>query len=283
MERYTGQSRAARLQGKPWNDSALSVPPEIFTVPGMLWHQEKRMLYYLAASYYAGEGVIADMGSFLGGSTICFARGLRQRGWTKRSIHSYDLFKLGEFEREQYFPQNPPEGLKTRQIFECNVEGFGDLIAVHEGDVLGFIAAEAIEILFVDIAKSYKVFDHLVASFFPALIPGKSLVILQDYLSGNTGPWHHIMMEKLSNYFEYVVDADRGSVIFLLKERIPDEVISECQWNAIPMAEKLELMQRAIDKQDTDEKKQLLVQNQTILLDGKDLDWGMHYHKLSPV
>jgi hypothetical protein len=253
----------------------------IFAVPGMLWTQEKRMLYYLARHEYSGEGVIADMGAFLGGSTICFAAGLRDRSLTSPVIHSFDLFKLGEWERQKYFPDNPPPGDRTRGIFEEHLKDYLGLITVHEGDVLGFPWDDTpIDILFIDIAKSYKVFDHLLLNYFPALVPSRSLIIMQDYLSPQTGPWHHIVMEKLSDYCEYVVDCDAASVVFLLRREIPQEVLEQSRWMEIPMDEKLELMDRAIEKLDTDAKKDFLRSNREILLQGRDQEWGMHYHSL---
>lgn len=35
----------------------------------MLWYPKRRMLYYLARQDFAGVGVIADMGTYLGSST----------------------------------------------------------------------------------------------------------------------------------------------------------------------------------------------------------------------
>jgi hypothetical protein len=275
-------ARIAHLKTKPWNNRDFSVPEEIFAVPGMLSNQEKRMLYYLARDEYSGEGVIVDMGSFLGGSTICFAAGLRARSFARPVIHAYDLFKLGESERQRdFFPENAPPDLRTRAIFDQYLEDYLGLITVHEGDVLTFPWDDGpIEILFVDIAKSYKVMDHLLMCYFPALVPSKSLIVVQDYLWGTSGPWHHIVMEKLSDYCEYVVDTDINSVVFLLKRGIPREVLSQCRWMEIPMEEKVRLMESAIEKLDTDEKKQLLIESQELLLQGKDRYWGMHYHDL---
>jgi hypothetical protein len=122
--------------------------------------------------------------------------------------------------------------------------------------------------------------DHLLMCYFPALVPSKSLIVVQDYLWGTSGPWHHIVMEKLSDYCEYVVDTDINSVVFLLKRGIPREVLSQCRWMEIPMEEKVRLMESAIEKLDTDEKKQLLIESQELLLQGKDRYWGMHYHDL---
>src|SRR3712207_6643352 len=125
--------RIAYLRTKPWNSRDFAAPEEIFTVPGMLSHQAKRMLYYLARNHYSGEGAILDMGSFLGGSTICFAAGLRQRALSTPVIHSYDLFKLGESERRRFFPDSPPPDLKTRSLFDHYLRDHLGLIVVHEG------------------------------------------------------------------------------------------------------------------------------------------------------
>ena len=272
--------RLAALRAKPWARGDFSVPPEIEQVPGMLSYYEKRMLYYLARHDFAGEGAIADMGTYLGSSTMCFASALRERGFDRPIIHSYDLFKLGEFGAEmREFPGDPPADMRTRGVFEENLRDHLDLIQVHEGDVLAETwGDEPIEILFVDIAKSHKVLDHLLLTFFPALIPSRSLVIMQDYLWGTAGPWHHVVMEKLAGHFEYVADTDVASVVFLLTSQIPRATLEACQYMSIPHDQKLALMDRAIEKLDTDEKRQFLIENRELLVSGKDEKWGLHYH-----
>jgi predicted O-methyltransferase YrrM len=281
MSTHAIAERISRLKTKPWNDKGFSIPEEVSGVPGMLSGQEKRMLYYLARNEFTGEGDIADMGSFLGGSTICFAAGLGGRSFGRPVIHSYDLFRLGESERKRYFPENPPPDGRTRALFDDYLSDYLQFIEVHEGDVLKFAwNAGPIEILFIDVAKSYKVCDHILESYFPALIPSKSLVIVQDYLWGSTGPWHHVVMEKLSDYCEYLVDTDINSVVFFVKEAIPEHVLRQCRWLEIPMDEKLRLMESAIGRANTEEKKRFLQENRELLVTGKDLTWGLHYHSL---
>jgi hypothetical protein len=273
--------RGQTLKSKPWNSKGFVVPPEGFAVPGMLSHQERRMLYYLARHDFIGAGVIADMGTYLGSSTMCFAAGLRERSVDRPLLHTFDLFKLGDFGAEiREFPGDPPGDLRTRDVFEENLREYLDLIVVHEGDILAESwADEPIELLFVDIAKSYKVLDHLLLTFFPALIPTRSLIVLQDYLWGTSGPWHHIVMEKLSDYFEYVVDTDIASAVFLLKREIPRSVLEGCLYMEIPRDEKVQLMDKAIEKLDTPEKRRYLIENRELLLSGKDEYWGLHYHE----
>ncbi len=269
------------IKTKPWLANDFVVPKEVLSFTGMLSYQEKRMLYYLTLEWYSGQGAIADMGCFLGGSTICFAAALRQRGFTQPVIHSYDLFKLGEFERQKYFPDTPPNDLRTRAIFDENLRDYLDLINVHDGDVLDFPwSGGPIELLFIDIAKSYKVFDYILLHYFPSLTPMKSLLVMQDYLWGTGGPWHHVVMEKLSEYFSYQFDTEIASVVFRLEKDIPRHVLEQCLWITISPEEKIRLMDSAIEKLDTPQKKAYLMESKQLLVDGKDAFWGMHYHKL---
>lgn len=247
----------------------------------MLTYWEKRMLYWTALNGYEAHGAILDQGAFLGGSTMCFASALRNRGFASPLIHSYDLFRLGPFELERWFSEGAPPGNITRPLYEANLAGFRDLVEVHEGDLLHVDwRGDPIEILFVDIAKSYLVWDHIVRHFFPSLIAGKSLLILQDYLFGGTGPWHHVVMEKLGDQFEYVSDTNVNSMLFAYTGGLTTEVIEAAMWDRIPFEEKVELMDRAIERADTPEKREILEGPKRNLLDGTHQRMGAAYHTL---
>lgn len=275
-----GDRAVQDLREKPFRRGVNAAPPEVLDVPGMLSWEEKQLLYYVARHHFTGEGVILDLGTFLGGSAMCFASGVRQQGLSGQLIHSYDVFKLGTGASQRYFPEGAPPDLRTRHKFDEHLGNYLDLIVVHEGDVLAETWDDApVEIMFVDVAKSYRTMDHLLSTFFPALIPGRSLIIVQDYLWGTTGPWHHVVMEKLSDYVEYVVDTEINSVVFLLRESIPEAVLRDCRWGSMEQSEKLRLMDQAIAKLDTEEKKDFLRQNRQILVEGKDMSWGMMYHE----
>jgi predicted O-methyltransferase YrrM len=283
-------ARVAKLRAKPWDSDRFrpwaseysEIPRELFSISGMLSTQERQMLYYLARHDFVGEGVIADMGTYLGASTMCFAAGVRQRSFRGPIIHTYDLFKLGDSQPEvDHFPGVLPVNSGTRPVFEANLREYLNLIVVHEGDILDETwDGDPIEFLFIDLAKSYKVLDHLLLAFFPALIPSRSLVVMQDYLWATAGPWHHIVLENLGAYFEYVVDTDVASVVFILTRKIPLSVLEQCLYMRIPRAEKIELMDRAIEKLDTPEKRRFLSASRELLLSGKDEQWGMYYHAL---
>jgi hypothetical protein len=218
------------------------------------------------------------MGAFLGGSTIAFAAGLAAQGVTEPVLHSYDLFRLGPFEEERYFPAGAPPGGNTRALYDANLAGYEHLLHIHEGDVLDIPwDGGELEILFVDIAKSYLTFDHLLTSYYPALVPG-SLVVLQDYY-WESGPWHHVVMELLDPYFAHVAD-EPCSALFTLVKAIPPEVLASCRWAEIPSERKLEAMARAIDKIEPGELRDRVVAAQEVLVSGSDMIWGHEYHDL---
>lgn len=259
---------AERLRGNPWDDRAFSVPPVVEGVPSMLTYHEKRMLYWATTHAYEAEGLILDQGAFLGGSAMCFAAALRNRGFSSTLIHSYDRFRLGPFERERWFAEGGPPGDITRPLFDANLRGFLDLICVHEGNILCETwPGEAIEILFVDVAKTARVWDHLVATFFPSLIPGQSVLILQDYLYEETGPWHHVVMEKLSANFSILSDTGTNSMLFQYHGGLWPGIVAAAGWDQIEPAEKLELMDRAIGRMDTGEKRAILAGPRAMLCD----------------
>ena len=69
-----------------------------------------------------------------------------------------------------------------------------------------------IEILFVDLSKSWDLNDFVIDQWFPALLPGAYLV-QQDYFSWYTY-WLPITMEALSDCFEYIDYAFGGSAVY---------------------------------------------------------------------
>jgi hypothetical protein len=270
-----------RLVEHPWDEPGLVLPEQIGEVPGMLMDAEKRMLYWLTREWYAGEGTICDLGSYLGGSTICFLTALDELGETRRVVHAYDYWKLGEFERQRDFADDPPPYDLSLPIFARNTAGYEHLAYAHSGDLLNHRwHGSPIEILFVDIAKSYLTWDHIVSEFFGSLIPGHSIVVLQDYVFEESGPWHHVVMEKLGESFDYVTDTGRNSALFFHSAPFAPGALEKALWNRIDEREKGRLMDRAIARMDTEEKRQILEGPREILTSGRHPTFGIEYHHL---
>jgi SAM-dependent methyltransferase len=227
------------------------VPAACAGVPTMLVPDELRLLHYLAEERYTGEGAVVDAGCFLGGSTLALAdglrRNLRRRGVEEEKlIHSYDRFEIEGWTIGSFFPKSAQAGESFRPLFDRNVAPYAGLVEVHPGDMRRWPwQGGPVELLFIDVAKHWTVCDWVTWQFFPRLIPGKSLVIQQDYLYHHWVAWIHVTMEFYSEYFEYVCDTGVNSVVFLNTKRIPEGVLREKTVESLTTAEKCELMDRA--------------------------------------
>lgn len=227
------------------------VPWSCANVPTMLIPDELRLLHYLVDECYTGEGAIVDAGCFLGGSTLALADGLRRnlqrrRRVEEKLIHTYDRFEIEDYTIDQFFSGSAQAGESFRPLFDRNIAPYATLVEVHAGDVCSWPwQGGPIEILFIDIAKHWTVCDWVTWQFFPRLIPGKSLVIQQDYLYHHWVAWLHITMEFYSDYFEYVCDTGVNSAVFRNTRKIPEGVLREHTVASLSTAEKIELMDRA--------------------------------------
>lgn len=74
-------------------------------------------------------------------------------------------------------------------------------VTLHRGEIGGMCRTGGpVSILAVDAAKGAAVADHVAAEFFPALVPGRSVVVQQDYLI-SVQPWLCAQMVMLADCF----------------------------------------------------------------------------------
>lgn len=216
------------LRSQPWTH--IQPAREVLSTISMLTDDERQFLYWCTAHYYENKGEIVELGPFVGGSSVAFAAGLRDawRG-SGRRIKVYDRFESDDFMEKFYFV---PNGLKTinksfRHIYDAQTAAYGDVLEIHSGDVVQeHWSGAPIEILFIDIAKNWRVNDHVNRTFLPHLMPGKSLVIQQD-LYHQYEYWTIITMELLADYFEYVGFVKWNSAVYRCVRRVPPDVIPE--------------------------------------------------------
>ncbi len=235
-------SSEADIIGTSWRHQA--VPAACANVPTMLVPDELRLLHHLTANVYRGEGAIIDAGCFLGGSTIALADGLRRNPRGLRGpIHSYDRFEVEEYMRGTFFPAGTETGASFRAQYENNIAPWASLVEVHAGDITQQPwNGGPIEILFIDLAKHWRVCDWITWQFFPHLIPGRSLVVQQDYLYHHWVGWLHVTMELYADCFEYVCDTEVNSVVFLNTKKVP---VRERSVDSLSREERASLADRA--------------------------------------
>jgi hypothetical protein len=81
-----------------------------------------------------------------------------------------------------------------------------------------------IEILAMDASKTAKTADAMAATILPALVPGRGIVIEQDYLRWKQ-PWIAAQMAVLGDAFEPVAHVPNDRVVFrCLRVPTPDEI-----------------------------------------------------------
>ena len=203
--------------GDPGGRAALSVPclveaglqglPEpARAVLSMLSYEERGLLFELGRRF-KGMGLVVDAGCFVGGSTVSLAAGLAVNDRSSPGvIHTYDLLRSDPDQTGGYSDAIDalPPGSSLRDLFEQNVAPYRDLITLHEGDILlQRPPDDQVEILFIDICKTWKINFHVVKEFFAALLPDHSIVIQQDLVHWRY-PWCAIVMEALQAHFEYL-------------------------------------------------------------------------------
>lgn len=226
----------------------INLPDSLAGADAMLYPEERKLLYYSARDYYTGEGEIVDAGSFLGGSAICLSEGLRAnpRVTNKaKRIHSFDRFKChAGFPRKWFAGTDIKDGDSIRPIFDRNTAPYIEHLDVSEGDIRHAKWDQPIEILFLDICKNVATTDHMTEHFFPRLIPGKSVVIQQDYLLPSWNIWIIATMEALRPYFRRLTYVFANSVVYLCEKEVPP--LKDLMGNT-PDIEKVRLATRAAE------------------------------------
>ncbi len=209
------------------------------TLKGMLCQEEKHMLHLLAKYYYSGQGAIFDAGIFLGGCTEALINGLSENKRIKPNyqIWAYEYGNCSPDENLEVDSSYTFEYLKgcypNREItYDFKNIVNENLISLNKpnyyklylGDIIQNPYPEKIEIMFLDVCKCQKT-NFAMQKLFNRLIPGKSIVIQQDYIYGIC-PWLKVTMGYLKDYFEFVGCTRINSAVFLLKKEIPAEVLN---------------------------------------------------------
>lgn len=213
----------------------------------LMLRSERDILYSIAKNYYSGSGDIIDAGIFMGASTFCFAKGLENAG-RAGNIHSYEFGVV----TQGMLRQAPGAGDLGADCRGYLTSLLGESIGasfnpdnLHFGDIREANYSGDVEVLFLDIMKQYDTYVKCNEMFMSRLIPGRSLVIQQDFYWRPS--WYIVAsMEALSAYFE-VVDNAGTSCVFLNTKAIPPDVISRDPLAGMNANQILQLIEHAMD------------------------------------
>ncbi len=224
-------TQQALLDTAPWQGLDPTVLASADPVPTMLNQEERQMYYWLARDYLQDAGTIVDLGSYVGGSTACLAAGC-EAGGKSSAIHSYDRFEIHNAERKaRLLSLGVPDFLDADILpaIQTMLSPWKSRIHLYPGDIrkMGW-SRGPIELLIIDAAKHANTGDHIASTYFPHLIPGRSLVVHQDFLNIRQ-PWIAAQMSLLSAYFEPVILCGQDCMVFRNIAKIPDNVIAHAQ------------------------------------------------------
>lgn len=206
---------------------------------GMLTAAEHALLTALVSRTWRGVGAIVDGGSFLGSSLLAQARGLAANPLSPeldplvfpagRVIHGYEQGhhplpeEVDAPRRRRYGRLQYVLGESFVDVLEANIAEHRDLIALHLGDLSTMSWGTApVEIAFMDVCKTPELNAHVSTEFYPALVPGGSTLVHQDFFLDQL-PWIRVTMGYLAEYFTWEGQVASSSVYRNVKA-IPEDV-----------------------------------------------------------
>lgn len=188
-------------------------------VPGPISASERAYFYHLARNVYSYTGDFVELGPFLGASTQAFAQGLMDNPARdkRRKMKSYDLFFYdGSWGKGDSFGLSPNEDFF--ETYKDNIKAYRDHVEPVQGNIMDTADyPDDIEILFIDLAKTAAVFEHVVRVFYPKVTAG-DLIVHQDYLA-RPMPWIKAFHESFDDHFDILWPDANCTVSFRLRKR----------------------------------------------------------------
>ena len=238
---------AAEFQDAPWREVKLGQIGPAKNVPVMLSNQERKLYYWLTSEWMRGVGDVAELGTFVGGSTAHLAAGHEVAGHAGK-IHMYDRFTSDAALKERMFYRNGIahfEGEDILPLSQVLLAPWADRLVWHKGEIQdGGWDGGPLEVLVVDAFKNAGYADKMTADFFPSLIPGQSVVVHQDFLHWSQ-PWIAAQMVLFGDAFEPVAFVPEDTLVFLCKKRIDGEMLRKAAVAELGDAEILRALETA--------------------------------------
>ena len=212
----------ARFAARPWAALTTADMAAGMAVPSMLSHEESQLYHWLGRSVQ-GLGATVDLGAFAGGSAARLLSGLALSG-QRHHLFAYDHFRSSAAVWAKHltgFPVPATDDNDILPIARQHLAPSAAQVTLCPGDIAASRwTGGPIEILAVDAAKGSAIADHIAAEFFPALVPGQSILIQQDYLMP-AQPWLPAQMVMLADHFLPLARVAKDCVTFLCLS-VPD-------------------------------------------------------------
>jgi hypothetical protein len=245
-------------------------------IPSMLTLEEMQLLYWLARDWFTGAGTLVDCGAWLGGSTSALCAGLADNPRVARkggAVHSFDRFVYESYFADWFekIGEHLADGDSFLHVFERLTAPYRRFLTTHTGDVCATpYDGGDVEVLFIDVCKSWEINAAVVAKFFRHLVPGRSVVVQQDYVH-HFAYWLVLTMDHLRDYFEYRGRVSDGhSAVFLCTDKLPDHLL-DVDLRTLPLGQKRAAFEREVLRAEGWQRVEFLVGYARMLYDVGDV------------
>ena len=234
----------ALFAARPWLAVGAAALAPAMAVPSMLSYEESQLYHWLGTTAQ-GFGATVDLGAFAGGSAARLLSGLSgglSEGGRPHHLHGYDHFTADAAARARHL--SPGGVALTDQndilpLVNHLLQPWAGQYTLHRGDIATQVwTGGPIEILAIDAAKNTATADHIAATFFPALVPGRSIVVHQDFLHARQ-PWLCVQMQLLAAHFVPLAQVAEDCVVFLHTAAVTRQAMSAAKTDALTDAKLL--------------------------------------------
>ncbi len=216
------------LQCAPWHSVPDTRLHPMQSVPTMLSPDEQRLYYWLTAHWTRDRGEVVELGSYVGGSTARLAAGLHDTKKLAR-VFAFDHFRTDERTKSQVLYRQgikPFEGEDILPLSKALLSKWQERIVWRPGPIEQSVwEGGPIELLVMDASKKDMHMDRMAEIFFPHLIPGKSLLVQQDFYHWRL-PWITAQMQRMRRWFKPLAYCPNDTVVFLNTRQIDDEALA---------------------------------------------------------
>lgn len=227
----------------------LDLPSNLLDDSGsMLDGAQTSTLYWLTRMEFQGIGQIAELGAYTGGTTRVFGHALARLNARRQVLEVYDLFEHNETSRRRLSAEPGYNEHDFYEIWRHKTSDYAKYVDLRRGDLRSTAVerTKPLEILYVDIVKHESLINPLMNHLLPRLTIG-GLLIHQDYFHWQS-PWVVYATEHLMSNFEIVGTVSNHMMVLHLTSAIPPDAMERDFIDGLDRAQKLELMQRSIDR-----------------------------------
>lgn len=191
----------------PWGQTE---PPKC-SIPGMLTREEQQYYGYVT-QFYSGQGAVVELGTWLGRSTFYLVQGLARNPRFQGPLHCFDDYvwrgSMTKWLKGTSLAA-PGDGASFEPLFRQMTEqaGLADKIVARRATfIAGAATADvppfawngpAIELCIVDCGRTLAVNNGWWNVLQPHFIPGRTLIVMQDWLTFKMVPYQFWNQTKI--------------------------------------------------------------------------------------